>query len=264
MKRFEDLLKEKLIKYKSIERLTKRYNFEGLEGRLEISEKRGRPEYYHVVRNKGKTRRTYIKKNNLNLAKRLAKKSYIESIARSVKSIVRQLEALDKTFNDNNVYELYSKLHPNRRKLFKPIITSYEELVEKWKNKPYKSNPYTKSREILTNRGELVRSKSEKILADKFYELRIEYKYECPLILNNQTTLYPDFTFLHPFTLEEIYWEHHGLMDNPDYLKNTINKIQLYEKNGIFRGERLIVTYETGEMPLDINWVEKLLNYYFT
>lgn len=35
--------------------------------------------------------------------------------------------------------------------------------------------------EIYTQKGERVRSKSEKILADYFYYNNISYKYECPL-----------------------------------------------------------------------------------
>lgn len=49
---------------------------------------------------------------------------------------------------------------------------------------------------ILTEKGERVRSKSEKILADYFYRKNILYKYEKTLYLKGYGTVYPDFTFL--------------------------------------------------------------------
>lgn len=47
---------------------------------------------------------------------------------------------------------------------------------------------------ILTDRGERVRSKTEKIMADYFYRKGIEYKYEQPIYLKGLGTVYPDFS----------------------------------------------------------------------
>ena len=63
---------------------------------------------------------------------------------------------------------------------------------------------------ILTENGERVRSKSEKILADYFYRQNILYKYEKPLYLKGYGTVYPDFTFLSSKTGKEIYWNMRG------------------------------------------------------
>ena len=115
---------------------------------------------------------------------------------------------------------------------------------------------------ITTAKGERVRSKSEKILADYFYHAGITYKYECPLILKGFGTVYPDFTFLSPGTGEEIYWEHDGRMDDPEYARNAIRKIETYEKNGIFPGKNLILTFETSRDVLDMNIVQKLVREY--
>lgn len=56
--------------------------------------------------------------------------------------------------------------------------------------------------------------------------------------------IYPDFTFLSQKTGEEVYWEHNGKCDDPTYARSMVRKIQAYENNGIFPGERLILTYE--------------------
>ena len=63
-------------------------------------------------------------------------------------------------------------------------------------------------------------------------------------------------------TGQEIYWEHDGRMDDPDYAQNAIRKIQLYEDNGIYPGERLILTFETGKTVLNMRLAEKLAERY--
>ena len=61
----------------------------------------------------------------------------------------------------------------------------------------------------------------------------------------------------------EIYWEHFGKMDLPEYAKNAADKLHMYARNGIYPGDRLITTYETMEQPLDTAIVQKLITYHF-
>ena len=106
-------------------------------------------------------------------------------------------------------------------------------------------------------------AKSQKILADYFYRHNILYQYERPLYLKGYGTVYPDFTFLSKKTRKEIYWEHFGKMDLPEYAKNAADKLHMYARNGIYPGDRLITTYETMEQPLDTAIVQKLITYHF-
>ena len=115
---------------------------------------------------------------------------------------------------------------------------------------------------IITDRGERVRSKSEKIMADYFYRNGIFYKYERPLYLRGVGILYPDFTFLSPKTGGEIYWEHNGRMDDPVYARKAVNKILTYERNQIYAGEKLILTYETEQTVLSTRTIECMVEKY--
>ena len=115
---------------------------------------------------------------------------------------------------------------------------------------------------ILSEKGERVRSKSEKIMADYFFRNGIAYKYECPLYLKGMGTVYPDFTFLSVKTGEEMYWEHNGRVDDPAYARKMIRKFNAYENNGIFPGERLILTYETEQTILITGKIEQLVDRY--
>lgn len=92
--------------------------------------------------------------------------------------------------------------------------------------------------------------------------MNVDIKYECPLYLEGFGIVYPDFTFLSKKTGQEIYWEHDGMMDDPVYAQNAIKKIEAYEKNGIFPGDRLILTFETEETLLNSEILEVLVKKY--
>ena len=99
-------------------------------------------------------------------------------------------------------------------------------------------------------------------MADYFFRHGIAYKYECPLYLKGVGTIYPDFTFLSRKTGKEVYWEHNGKVDNPEYARKMVRKINAYENNGIFLGERLILTYETEQTILNTGKIEQLVKKY--
>lgn len=101
--------------------------------------------------------------------------------------------------------------HRERRKLIRPVEPTWEQQLAEWISEEYKGKGFREDMPvILSEKGERVRSKSEKILADYFYRNQIPYKYERPLYLKNFGTVHPDFTFLSRKTRQEIYWEHDG------------------------------------------------------
>lgn len=75
--------------------------------------------------------------------------------------------------------------------------------------------------------------------------------------------LYPDFMIRHPKTGEIFYWEHFGLLDNPEYVKNMHMKMNMYTANNIMPSINLITTYETKDKPLTFEMVEMMVKYYF-
>ena len=135
--------------------------------------------------------------------------------------------------------------------------------MQQWQQQPYVGKAFPEELpEIYTERGERVRSKSEKILADKFYLKGIPYRYECPLKLSGMGMVYPDFTLLNVKTRQEYYWEHFGLMGDPEYCEKAVRKIAAYEKNGIFPGVNLIFTFEAGKASLDMKQIDRLIEQY--
>ena len=158
-------------------------------------------------------------------------------------------------------------MHPGRQKLITPVYLPNDEFVQKWESVPYVGKEFGQDApEILTARGERVRSKSEAIIADTLYRLSIPYKYECPKLFsdfrmkNSKRTfmMFPDFTCLNVRLRREFVWEHFGMMGNAEYSSQVAWKMACYEVNGFFPGKNLITSMESSELPLDARKVERI------
>ena len=84
-----------------------------------------------------------------------------------------------------------------------------------------------------TERGDLVRSKSELVIADKLHARGIDYAYEQPLVLPGGRTRYPDFTIVDDASGVTYYWEHLGLLHHPGYRSRWEAKRAEYFAAGI-------------------------------
>ena len=109
-----------------------------------------------------------------------------------------------------------------------------------------------------TKRGEMVRSKSERFIADALYSFNLDYRYEEKLKLG-EIVIHPDFTIISPLNGKTYYWEHLGLADDPNYLADWFNRKELYGIHNIKEGKNLIVTTEK-----DKNRFDEIVKEYFT
>lgn len=231
------------------------------DGTLRVSKCNKNVQYYRCALNNKQG--TYIPKRNIELIRALAQKEYDKRVYRLAYKRLKQMEHILKNYEDDEVEQVYWKEHENKRSVIEPVEETWEGKLERWKNKEYQGKGFLEGASlILTDRGERVRSKTEKIMADYFYSHGIEYKYECPLNLKGIGIVYPDFTFLSKITGEEIYWEHLGMVDVPNYARKMVKKIEAYENNGIFQGEKLILTYETEESILGSAKIAQMVEKY--
>lgn len=172
----------------------------------------------------------------------------------------RRISEAIKLLPNKDLKYIYSKLPEARKMLISPHLLPDEQYVKMWESVAYKGKAISENVSVIvTERGEKVRSKSEKILADKFFAMGIPYRYEYPIQLKGYGIVYPDFTLLNVRTREEVYFEHFGMMDNPEYSQKAIQKIETYSKNGIYIGKKLLVTFETYKKTVDMRVVEKML-----
>ena len=108
-----------------------------------------------------------------------------------------------------------------------------------------------------TTRGEMVRSKSEVIIANALAAKDVDYSYERPLTIDGATK-YPDFTIDDIESGRTIYWEHCGMLHVPTYRRRWEEKVAWYRSHGILPHEEgggttgsLIVTRDEANGSID-------------
>ncbi len=144
-----------------------------------------------------------------------------------------------------------------------PIELPDDEYIAQWQAYEYEKKPFRDNdTEFYTDLGERVRSKSEIIIANTLLKMKIPYRYECPLRLQNGVWIYPDFTVLRMRDRRELYLEHLGMMDDLTYCESAMRRITQYEMNGLYPGDRLLLTHETRREPLNLKLLERILEFY--
>lgn len=196
------------------------------------------------------------------LAEQLARKKVLtqildESIAQK-KALTDYLQSLEMPQNGS---EKILSDH-EYQKLLKHCCQSGKEDLNKWASEKYDACPRHPEMLIFHSfTGHVLRSKSELIIDMALAMHQIPFRYESPLVINNMT-FYPDFTIRHPETGNYFYWEHFGMIDQPDYQRNYLSKMSCYIKSGIVPTINLITTYETKEQPLSSQIIEKMIACY--
>ena len=110
--------------------------------------------------------------------------------------------------------------------------------------------PYAEHLIHRTLRGELVRSKSELVIANHLFNLGISYQYERLLEGTGAVgRLRPDFSVVDD--AGDVYiWEHLGMLDRGEYRKSWEWKQEWYRSNGYNEGQNLFTTSEQGGMDM--------------
>jgi len=108
----------------------------------------------------------------------------------------------------------------------------------------------------VTARDELVRSKSEVILANALDKHDLSYNYEQELLPpggDERDMRLPDFTIMHKGVA--YYWEHCGMTGDADYMRRWEEvRLPWYKRHGL--ADRLIVTYDGADGSIDSTAIE--------
>lgn len=234
-----------------------------VEGNLRIFKDKKTTKYY-LISKKADTNGKYLKKKDLSIAQKIAQRDYYIKL---LKEATREKKALEKYVAGmcgTAPEDVYDELNELRRELVEPALISDRKYVVQWLSEEYRGNPYEPS-ELLreTKRGDRVRTKSEELLANMYYEMGIPYKYEYPFTVYDGRVKYPDFVLLKMPERKEIYHEHLGLLEDDTYRKTNLIKLRDYSKSGLYLGDNLIITYETDYVPLNIPDTRKMIGKIF-
>lgn len=229
------------------------------EGKLRCAVSKGYYQYY--------LGKEYLGKGKKELISKIAQKEYAQQLDRKLEEYQEKLEILKQLYEGEEAENIYRNLHPARKIIIEPIVRPVEDIIKEFEKIEYQGKEFSveDKTEFYTIKGERVRSKSEKIIADELFRNNIPYHYELPLELESwkkKIWIYSDFTVLNKRTGKRWIIEHLGMMDKPSYCEMAMQKLSIYEKNGFLLGDGLILLHETSLEPLNVNILKKYIEKY--
>lgn len=234
-------------------------------GRIHIVSDHGRIKYYLRTNSKDKSG-IYIHKNETKKIKTYLQKKYDEDIVRLISSEIAGIERFLHSTKSSvgRIRTVFSNRPSEIKQYLTPIDMSDEDYIANWLATSYEKKDITGvPDDYTTEKGEIVRSKSELNIANYLYKMNIPYRYECKLTFSDGYHIYPDFTILDVKRRREVYWEHRGMMDDEGYACDSVKRIKRYNKNGLFLVDSLIITEETSNHHLGTWEIQSVINHYF-
>lgn len=252
-------MNNELKKYEELEK----YITRNLETNSDVSEKlcckMSRGNYQYYINGK------YVSKSNIKQLKTIAEIEYFKKLQPKLKVLIKDIKNVDK--HRTQFMDIYYHLHGGKQALVDPVIKRIEDIISEFETIEYEPGEFENtSSEQYSAKGERVRSRIEKIIADELYRRNIPYHYEMPLELRtskNVTKIFrPDFTVINIRTGKRYIWEHLGMMDSYSYYNSTLSKLDVYEKNNLLIGRDVILTHDSGSALLSSRTVDEYIDAY--
>lgn len=196
--------------------------------------------------------------DNPDLQLKLAEKKVLQERLRRVNRNLKQLEKMEQEYRSTELTDIEQGIPPAYAHLLKDLR---KKQLQSHKNPSHHQCPYNpKYHKHDTDCGIMVRSKSEKIIANALTAYRIPFQYELEFIYTGsaQRRIYPDFTITLP-NGTTIIWEHLGLLSYEDYCIENARKLNVYQQNGYTIGENLILTMDNNEGDLRSKRINDLI-----
>ncbi len=238
-------------------------------GSVRIVHRRNEVLQFYKKTGPGDYQGSYMPREDDELARRLIQKNYDQRALEKAKQELQLIHNFQTSLQKKSTDTAFEALDETRKSLVTPATLTDAQYAERWQNQPYrKSKKHEENQKLATDNGELVRSKSEVIIANSLKSNNVPYRYEFPLVIEREEgeedycKFYPDFYCLNVRTRTEFAWEHFGMMDDAEYAERAVQKMSLYSANGYFPGKNLIITMESKSTPLSSQEINRIINEY--
>ncbi len=224
----------------------------GIKGGISAIHRNGQTFFMVRVTENCKCKTSYIAGRNEKLIKPYANAKYAKKVLPVLTANLNAAESFLAQHTGLEETDAAQTLDPAFIPYCSDIYIPKDQIISEWMQSKGPEVPrYGGEPMVMTARGDCVRSKSEAIIANLLHANGLAYLYEKPLYLDNKYyAVFPDFTILRLRDMKEIYWEHFGMMDDPDYLNSALKKISDYISNGMIPGKDLVCTFESSQIPL--------------
>ena len=221
-----------------------------------ISERKGNGEHYYVRNMKiGKERKTQVAINeNLADGRLLINELMLKRVVvHGIPVLRKNIKALKSAISKIRIYD--PSYWANETSLSKAFFLPDQVNIAKWiedtKNHAYRTNQFHPENKIFdTASGDMLRSKSELNIDGLLRSLKLLFRSDSKLVLQDGTVVYPDFIVLHLTKKRLIIIEHFGMMDDPDYAMKQMRRLEAYSRNGLVLGRDVFFTMESKTKPL--------------
>lgn len=199
----------------------------------------------------------YLQKKDDEKITALANAYYINKSLPKLKKNLTAAKKFLATHSGTEERDIFNSMPDELQQRNSNLFLYKKAYIYKWQHREYTRNLYKQEGLIHdTIRGEKVRSKSEAMIANALYNYDMPYLIETPLRLKSGKIIFPDFLILNPSTLEEVYWEHFGMMGDSVYAAEACKRIGILDSEGIKINNNLICTFETADAPLSSALIE--------
>ena len=224
--------------------------------RLELCGTRDKAYYRSVHRETG--RKEYLGDRSHPRVQAIMACRFCEEVIRRIRQNIEGLEALLGVYLDNRLEAVQEALPKAYRELQGNEWFDRELRIEKWfrEGKALKDrvgSPHKKSFKVRAFDQTWMRSRLEALNYEAFHIYGIPCLYERPMAYHTENGveyLFPGFTLLDPYTLEEILWECLGLWyhSSPSkrrlYRQDTQVRFDRYEELGFTHSHNLLTFAE--------------------
>ena len=215
------------------------------KGSLMIRERKMQRTYYQVKKKADKYYQINITKDP-DMITALTAKAIAGKRIKRARANIMVLEQLKRSYQSTDTDAILAQL-PD--KYTDAVNMLRQRRIDDWMSADYDRAPFDPEAHIHeTCYGDLVRSKSEQIIANALYSYGIPFRYEEKFKYpsENGDWYYPDFTILLPDG-STLIWEHFGLLKELGYCIHNGYKLHTYQKNNYVIGKNLIITQDDNK-----------------
>ena len=136
-------------------------------GSVRIVHRRNKVLQFYRKTTPGDYQGTYMPREEDALARRLVQKDYNQRALEKARDELRLIKSFQTSLQKKSTDTAFAALDDTRKTLVTPATLTDAQYAERWQKQPYrKTKKYEENQKLTTDNGELVRSKSEVIIAN--------------------------------------------------------------------------------------------------
>ncbi|MBR3786566.1 MAG: hypothetical protein IKJ77_09185 [Firmicutes bacterium] len=252
----KDFLERALRQHRNMMKICEKQLRSLPEGNLSVYQKNGR-NYYNKY-DQGST--IYLGNENQHEVQELMKRKILFHTAERMKHNEQLMMDFLEAYQDPNPESVRESLGQAYQSEQIDLFSVHKRKSKlDWGDQPYRrSEKYPEQLTHKTMKGDMVRSKSEVIIANTYFIKNAQYRYEEITEIGSKYFA-PDFKVLIPRINKIKMHEHFGRMDDPEYRRNAMWKIEYYITNGYRPYEDILFTFDDLDGNIDAQALDRLI-----